>query len=830
MLTHLTAWMDSFIGKHEPFHSTIEALGALIALAMTVLMLQKKREEGGGKRFLLAMGFLSMGILDGFHAVTSPGQGFVLLHSVAGIVGGFWFALIWLPKSDSYAFENKWIPWIVTTISILFGIWVFVFPETFPEMVRMGKFTTTAININLLAGVLFLAAALRFVLDFHRSGKPEFYLFVCLFLLFGLSGLTFKYSSIWDCEWWLWHMLRLVAYLLVLGSLVCGYNQMVSNLKATLAEHKRTERTLRENEKWLSTTFMSIGGGLITTDTNGNVIFMNPVAQSLTGWKQENAVGRPLGEGFNIIDEETGKLAENPVKTVLQEDVVVGLAYHTVLIAKDGTKRPIDGSGAPIKDDEGNLIGTVIIFHDITERRRIEEDLQKIRDAIEFQMAEEESNLKLQEQAEILEEYRRLQESRAEFFRLLNAVDSSFIADNSLRHLVKTTDSQLGLIYLVSPDDGELKLQSSYSVDESVIHAASFDAAAGLPIRLVKSNEPISITNIDSDIAFTFNFGFGEATPKQIVGYPLSFREDVFGALILAGLHEYSAGTFNFLTTSIQQLSVALNNARTFAQVQRQSNELKKANEELATTSRLKSEFLANMSHELRTPLNSILGFSEIMLKNKKGNLTERDLKNLERINRNGTALLNLINEILDLSKVEAGKMDVKRQPVDVKKLIETQVELIKPVATEKGLSLKIELNQGPPEVQTDPDKVAQILKNLLSNAVKFTETGGVTVRVERGNRQEDPIEISVVDTGIGIPEESHEIIFEEFRQADGTTTRKYGGTGLGLSICRKFSQLLGGEIRVQSEVGVGSTFTFVLPVGSGSETRFFKKPGSIRR
>ncbi len=230
---------------NEPLHSTTVALGVLAAIVMVILLLERKQEEYGGKLFLLAMGFLGMGLLDGFHAVSSPEHGFTLLHSVAGLVGGFWFALVWLPRcgSDRHSIWKNWITWGVAASSILFGTWTLLANGTLPlmVMVRDGEFTVTAVAINLLAGMFFLAAALRLLLDFYHSDKIEIYLLACMAMLLGLTGLMFKYSSIWSSSWWVWHLLRLIAFLLVLKFVFYEHQQRVSDLRLALAERKRVE-------------------------------------------------------------------------------------------------------------------------------------------------------------------------------------------------------------------------------------------------------------------------------------------------------------------------------------------------------------------------------------------------------------------------------------------------------------------------------------------------------------------------------------------------------------------------------------------------------------
>jgi HAMP domain-containing protein/signal transduction histidine kinase/CheY-like chemotaxis protein len=266
-------------------------------------------------------------------------------------------------------------------------------------------------------------------------------------------------------------------------------------------------------------------------------------------------------------------------------------------------------------------------------------------------------------------------------------------------------------------------------------------------------------------------------------------------------------------------------------EVERKNAEIEKARAsleekaaQLALTSKYKSEFLANMSHELRTPLNSMLILSRLLSENEEGNLTPKQIEYSRTIHSSGDDLLALINEILDLSKIESGTMEIDTRRVAINEIREFVEKNFQAVAHSRGLQLTVEIRKNAPKtIYTDQQRIQQILKNLLSNAFKFTHDGGVTLRIEsttagwtRGNRQLDSadevVAMSVIDTGIGIPADKHRIIFEAFQQADGTITRKYGGTGLGLSISREIASLLGGEIRVTSSPGEGSTFTLYLP------------------
>ncbi|HEU4884573.1 MAG TPA: response regulator, partial [Longimicrobium sp.] len=260
-------------------------------------------------------------------------------------------------------------------------------------------------------------------------------------------------------------------------------------------------------------------------------------------------------------------------------------------------------------------------------------------------------------------------------------------------------------------------------------------------------------------------------------------------------------------------------------EVEAARRELEEKAKQLEVSTKYKSEFLANMSHELRTPLNSLLILAKLLADNKDHNLTEKQVEYAQTILASGTDLLNLINDVLDLSKVEAGKMDINAGDVllaDVTNFVERS---FRPVADQKGLELTIDTDpELPPSVLTDGQRLQQVLKNLLSNAFKFTDEGGVTLtmrKAEKGRRFGHPalndadvvVAFAVSDTGIGIPADKHRVIFESFQQADGTTSRKYGGTGLGLSISREIARLLGGEIRVDSTEGRGSTFTLFLPL-----------------
>jgi signal transduction histidine kinase len=238
--------------------------------------------------------------------------------------------------------------------------------------------------------------------------------------------------------------------------------------------------------------------------------------------------------------------------------------------------------------------------------------------------------------------------------------------------------------------------------------------------------------------------------------------------------------------------------------------ELAVARDRAETADRLKSAFLATMSHELRTPLNSIIGFTGIVLKGLAGPLTAEQNKQLDIVRAAARHLLDLINDVLDISKIEAGELTVSCEPVDLQASIAKAVGIVKPLAERKGLALRVHVPLDLGQTLSDERRVQQVLLNLLTNAVKFTERGEVALTVEATS---DAVHMRVADTGIGIKPEDLAIVFQPFRQVDSGTTRNHEGTGLGLAICRRLADLMGGEIRAESEWGKGSVFTFILPV-----------------
>ena len=461
-----------------------------------------------------------------------------------------------------------------------------------------------------------------------------------------------------------------------------------------------------------------------------------------------------------------------------------------------------------------------------------------------------------------------LKTNLAKFTRLLQGQrDLATVSRTILSELAPLVPMQHGVIYFneSATEEPDLRLLASYAYTEGEHLKTRFRAGEGLVGQAAVEREPILLTDVPSTYV-QISSGLGAAAPTNIFVVPVLFEGQVKAVIELASFYRFNETHLNFLGQLTESIGIVLNTItatmRTeelLKQSQSLATELQKTNEELeekaellakqnseveqknreidqarlsledkaaqlALTSRYKSEFLANMSHELRTPLNSLLILSRLLAQNSEGTLTEKQVEFAKTIHASGSDLLELINEILDLSKIESGMMDVDAVPVSLADVQSYVDRTFREVAGSKGLSFRVNLDPHTiNSVITDQKRVQQVLKNLLSNAIKFTESGAVTLTIEPAatgwtpghgslDRATNVVAFKVEDTGIGIAPDKHQVIFEAFQQADGTTSRKYGGTGLGLSISREIAKLLGGEIKLSSNVGQGSTFTLFLP------------------
>ena len=380
-------------------------------------------------------------------------------------------------------------------------------------------------------------------------------------------------------------------------------------------------------------------------------------------------------------------------------------------------------------------------------------------------------------------------------------------------HAVQLSGTDSGVIYEFDETTKEFNLRASHRMEAPVVEmlrAAPIHLGEGTTGRAATMRAPLQVSDISNEREYTA----ARARPllirlgyRSLLSVPLLREQQIMGALTVwrRQTGEFPPEVVNLLQTFATQSALAIQNARLFREIEEKSQQIEAAN-------RHKSEFLANMSHELRTPLNAIIGFSEVLQEKLFGELNEKQAEYTDDILTSGRHLLSLINEILDLSKVEAGRMELELATFDLPLAIDNARTFVRERATRHGITLDVKIDERLGDIVGDERKIKQILLNLLSNAVKFTPEGG---RIGINARQVGgSVEISVTDTGIGIAPEDQPKIFEEFRQVGADYAHKVEGTGLGLTLAKKFVELHGGRIWVESEVGKGSKFTFTLPIG----------------
>jgi len=483
----------------------------------------------------------------------------------------------------------------------------------------------------------------------------------------------------------------------------------------------------------------------------------------------------------------------------------------------------------------------------------------------------------LAETTKVNQEQDWLKTNVARFTRMLQGQrDLLGVARQVLNELAPLVNAHHGAFYMTEPtDDGkqqQLRLFASYAYQERKSVSNVWKFGEGLVGQAALEGKRIVLSKVPSDY-IQISSALGEAPPHAIVVVPIPFENEVKGVIELASFERFSGIQLAFLDQMLESLGIviatieatmrtdellrqsqsltdelrnqqkqlrqtneeleeqAVQLSAQKAEVERKNREVELARQELAeraeqlaVTSKYKSEFLANMSHELRTPLNSLLILSRQLADNGEGNLSDKQIRYADTIRQAGVDLMTLINEILDLARIESGKMTVEISQVRFSNLRDYVEQTFQQVAAEKGLALSVELDGGlPSSMDTDDMRLRQVLRNLLSNAIKFTERGKVRLRIYRA--APEVIGFAVADTGIGISRDKHQLIFEAFQQADGSTSRKYGGTGLGLAISREIAGLLGGELRVESAVGTGSTFTLLLPTVYEAKPREPRRP-----
>ena len=441
----------------------------------------------------------------------------------------------------------------------------------------------------------------------------------------------------------------------------------------------------------------------------------------------------------------------------------------------------------------------------------------------------------------LLEEQNKIKSALAELGQILRGEDNiENLGNQSLFFLISSLNAQVGAFYVANGN--KLIRNSSYSYDSNLKAPNHFLIGEGLVGQVAQQEKPIIIRDVPKNY-LSIRSSLGDLFPNQLLIQPVLFEGKVLAVIEIGTMYHFTDEDVKYIALAAESIGISLQSAQSRSQLtsllektkdqaetlMQQQLELRKKQMELVLkakdlekASRYKSEFLANMSHELRTPLNSLLILSNSLSKNEPGNLLDDQVNALKIIHSGGKELLELINDILDLSKVEAGKLSVFESETNLEEILKKIQGSFAPVAASKGIDLIVTLDERlPPFLFTDGKRLSQILRNLLSNGIKFTATGFVKLNVRYVKdlvagvnlKETELVAFEVVDSGIGVPPDKQEIIFNAFQQADGSTSRRYGGTGLGLSISKELSRLLHGNIIMQSMVDRGSIFTLYIPL-----------------
>jgi signal transduction histidine kinase len=398
---------------------------------------------------------------------------------------------------------------------------------------------------------------------------------------------------------------------------------------------------------------------------------------------------------------------------------------------------------------------------------------------------------------------------------VMQAVNSTLDLETVLSTIVikavQLSGTEAGVIYVFDEREQAFHLRATYGLSEELTAAIEnqYVGTSDAIRQATQDRKPQQIADVRDELPSPVREIAMRAGYRARLIVPLIDADKVVGALVVRRKQpgEFSKDTIDLLQTFAAQSVLAIRNAHLFHEIEDKS-------QQLAEASQHKSQFLASMSHELRTPLNAIIGLTEMMVTNAARFGTEKALEPLRRVSAAGSHLLSLINEVLDLSKIEAGKLELNPEPVNLARLIDEVIGTAGQLAEQNQNRLIVEAQEHLGALNADSMRLKQILLNLLSNACKFTKEGEVALRVRKVADGRDWIELAVADTGIGLTAEQQAKLFQDFTQADSLTTRRYGGTGLGLAISRKLARMMGGDVTVASEAGKGSVFTVRLPVG----------------
>jgi PAS domain S-box-containing protein len=624
---------------------------------------------------------------------------------------------------------------------------------------------------------------------------------------------------------------------------------------------RQAEETLRRHREWSHATLASIADAVIATDAGGRITFMNAVAQSLTGWKEEEGVGRPLEEIFRLVDEETQQPAGSPLQQVLQQGAKVNLANHTVLLTRGGARVPVADSAAPIRSERGDIVGGVVVFQDVTRRRRAEAAL-----------------------SESEQRYRSLAESVPGMVWTARPDGSNDYANRRWYDYTGLTPEQslgFGWTVAVHPDDlartldlwklhlesgepghGEVRLRrrdgafrwfllrtvplrdrlgrvrkwfgTSTDIDDGKRAAEALRESEERFRRIVETAaEGVGVIDAESRITYVnrrMAKMLGSTVEDMLGRFPNDF---LFAEDVEAARHEFrlkragNRGPFDFrlrrkdgsaIWASIASSPMFGDDGRFVGVLGMFSDvtDRKRLEEALKEADRRKDEFLAMLAHELRNPLASVGNAAQVL---KRFGPADPQLQwAREVIDRQLRHLSRLVDDLLDVSRITHGKVTLQKEPVELAAVVARAVETVRPLIEDRGQELSVSLPPGPVRLEADLTRLAQVLGNLLTNATRFTGPGGRIGLTAAADGAE--VVLRVRDSGIGIPAELLPQVFDLFTQGDRSPARSEGGLGVGLTLVKSLVEMHGGRVQALSDgPGKGAEFVVRLPIVQAQQT-----------
>lgn len=577
-------------------------------------------------------------------------------------------------------------------------------------------------------------------------------------------------------------------------------------------ERRRSQQALAEQAHLLELAHDAV----IVREPDGTILSWNRGAEEMYGYAREQAIGQIIHE---FLQTEAPLSIDEMQAELTRDNRWDGELIHR---HQNGSRLVVASRQVLLRDDQGNPLRILAINSDITAQKEAAEQLVVLNQELEQRVADRTAALASANQAleaEILER------EQAQERLLDGALRYRFLA-NTMPQLVWTTRSDGSIDYVNQPwyDYTGLSFdQSQTDAWQEIIHPDDWDRVAEAWTAAFELGRGFDVEyRLKRAADDTYRWHLGRTAPRrdrdgqivQWVATATDIEDQKQAVAVLQRAHDDLDQRVRERTTELAESNATL--TMEIAERLEVESQLREAMAEAEEASRLKSQFLSTMSHELRTPMNAIIGYAHLLLDGLDGPLTDEQTADISQIARSADQLLNLINDVLDISKIEAGRIDLSPESIDLPVLVHQVCDSVRPQATTKGLALVVDIGENLPRLEADLTRLRQILINLVGNAVKFTDQGqvGVTVRAEG-----EVIDIAVSDTGIGISPKALDFIFDEFRQADGSTTRRFGGTGLGLAIARKLARLHGGDITVASEIGAGSVFTVRLPIAESSRT-----------